>query len=331
MRCPGDDIPLLGNTSRPPQIQPAYHNLAADPANSHRLRLAPALLSEPLINFGALPPQDHTRAPNPIVLNSAVHQRQPYGMVDFSQKMFDHSAVDRADHLTLPSMNGAGAAAQHHHPSALHAQPLGRSQPLDPVAHPGFTFNRPHDQSALPEDMIPVHRSTVLGELETTSRPVVPRYHHQTMQTIQGVQSVQGMPLVRPREYSDPLDAQTSPTFSYTQGEVFGQQQQTAVPVSANTTQQPTSFRVVTADERREDANKDRKFESTSVDGDGGTKGIGRYLDSQADGFRADEQAQGEGRNEQQTAEEVNRPDDGRFAIENILMQHKNNVASGGG
>lgn len=145
MKSPGDDIPLLGTTQRPPQSSfpiPETHP-------SRRLRGGQAVLVEPLVTFNPLAGQENRYQPSV--------PRHPYGSpVDFQQKLFTSNSVDR-DHAALPSVQGM--PPQRPYPSSnTNYRQSSRPPVLD---NRGIRASTQLSDDALPEEVLALNRNAV--------------------------------------------------------------------------------------------------------------------------------------------------------------------------
>lgn len=161
MKCPDDDIPLLGNSAKP-----ASSLSSADLHASRQFRPGQALLCEPLVNFSKF----HTSEARP-QLNS-FRNPQP-NHVDFAQtqKLFPEHP-DR-DQYTLPSMHGM------QNQRLVHAPPAYKPQPRSDIADSRIPVNTPqqyekiHDEP-LVEDVLSLNRTAIPNHQD--SREVDRRY-----------------------------------------------------------------------------------------------------------------------------------------------------------
>lgn len=153
MKCPGDDIPLLGNSSKP--------NASLSNTETHasrRLRAGPALLCEPLVNFSTFQNAEVRPQPNPF----RGHHGNP---VDFNQtqKLFpDHS--DR-DQYTLPSMHGMQNQRPVYATASVKLQ--SRSDVMDGRMgmHTGQPYDKLHEEP-LADDVLSLNRAAIAHNSE---------------------------------------------------------------------------------------------------------------------------------------------------------------------
>lgn len=309
MRCPGDDIPLLGNTQRP---QASYN--FPDPQGSQRLGIGQALLNEPLINLGTVPSQDprYQRAP--------IRQGLVGGAVDFNQKVFPGYGIDR-EQVSLPSMNGIPGQQQVAYPGETGS--ARRASQLDLSSHPtGLSSVTKGAEGGCTEDVISL-RTNFIPELD--ARQGASRY--QNIQTLR-----QGRPDAA-QQFSESLDGQGTTAYTYPQShELF-----------------PGHSQVRQDDRIAFDESRARDALPTSDAIVGGKSGInlGRYMEQAPEGMQRPGEDRGKGteglsssrvevihsgqlhRTPAQSSsghleESGRQEDDGRFAIDSILMQHKN-------
>lgn len=323
MRSPGDDIPLLGSAQRPPQSSfpiPETHP-------SRRLRGGQAVLCEPLINFNSLGGQDNKFSP--------AIPRQPYGNpVEFQQKVFPNHPVER-DHFTLPSVQGIPVQRPNPISSNMNHRAPTRPPVLDNRGARGST-HLPED--ALPEEVLSLNRNAVA--------PFDPRQNSRRFQNVHGL-----------RQYSsDQAQPQIYTGIPDTSGLLYRQGQELF--------QQQTQFRQDDrAHLLNHDPNRGQKFAQTlAASPPGDDRGFPSHqLDvqrGQAVSVLVEQQQHStlrrgleddrtrqlamDGRVEPQNLrqlqkneehvnvnttqfEDSNRPqDDGRLALDTILMQHKN-------
>lgn len=326
MRCPGDDIPLLGNNQR---MQQPHYNLQDPATSTQRFRMPPTVLSQPLISFNGLNSRDGKTRP--------LSSRPLFGNVaDANHRTFPGVSADR-DQYTLPSMHGVpGQAALQ---STIPNQRTdARPQVSDPVqARPGLEFQG-RTQEAMPEDVVALNRGGgVIQDLDG-------RHGTNTYSQWGGTRAM------RPTSgntYSDTLDSQAPQHIAYGNSQDFFVQQHTFRTDDRNTTTAGLKYNGV-----HNSVHNDKGYPDTQpimTPGHSATAGLGAFMDPNS------AQAQYRQQNAKPRAApigsdgrmslmqvgalhpvrevdeapahlgESNRPsDDGRFTIENILMQHKN-------
>lgn len=313
MRSAGDDIPLLGNAQRPQSSFPGQESQA-----SRRIRGGQAVLCEPLINFNSFTPQDN-RAPGPPA-------RQPYGNpTEFHQKLFPNQHVDR-DHFTLPSMQGIPLQKTNHNSNTNHRAPS-RPQTVDNRVSRNPNHHLPDE--ALSEDVLSLNRN--VGSQSMDARQPARRYQnvHGLRQHQYPSEQAQG------QIYPSVPDTSINSGLLYSRGQEFFQPQGQFRP-----------------DDRGQilshDATRGQKFvQSLATSPPGEDRGFPQHhLDvqrGQAVGGLVEQQSHPNFRRSvesqqlrlQKSEEHVNvntthfeesnrHPDDGRLALDNILMQHKN-------
>lgn len=153
MKCPGDDIPLLGNSSKPNASL-----INTETHASRRLRAGPALLCEPLVNFSTF------QSSEPRLQRNAFRSSQG-NHVDFNQtqKLFpEHS--DR-DQYALPSMHGMQNQRPVHGEAGfkLQSRPDGMDGRIG--VSTGQTYDKLHDEP-LADDVLSLNRAAIAHNSE---------------------------------------------------------------------------------------------------------------------------------------------------------------------
>lgn len=325
MRCPGDDIPLLGNPQKVP--------LSGHPDShvSRRIRSGQAILSEPLLNLNSLQSHD---GKNPVAQG-----RHNFSNMDFNQKVFPNHTLDR-EYLTLPSMQGvsnpkigmgnmAGGLASSRAPST----------PRGPL----HVSEKATDDS-LPEEVLPINRGA-MGQVYDT-RQGTRRYPN-----VHGLRQMPRDITELNQIYPGVAEVQRNPNLLYRQGQDFFQPQQQFRPeerdqVFRTDMQRGETFyqpHTVPGQElergfplqHQQDINRlqpgttrnqDQLSPSAPIPGIGVDRSRPSGIDPRTQASHLNLSAQKpEDHLTQPGLEEATRnPDDGRFAIENILMTHKN-------
>lgn len=331
MRCPGDDIPLLGSVHRGGQQSP--YNFSETAQASNRVRMGQTLLSEPLVNFGGVASQDQKG-----------FRRRSYGnVVDVTQKVFPDPSNDR-DQGALPSVHGIsnqslGQLVVPAQRVASHAQQMETQ-----VSRSFANFQRT-SENAPTEEVIPLNRGAFIQDLEV--RPGLPRY--QNMQSMRQVRNDQT------QSYPEGMEGPATTAYAYPQHQDFF-----PLPQQFRNDERDNALRI--EEGRRQSFSEtlggnpeaEKCFPSTQGDVGGAHKShltLGRYVGQHGDNaarLRMDKSAAGPLKMESRGdivqvghlphitdqvnsghLDDSNRPsDDGRFAIENILMQHKNSGPS---
>lgn len=315
MRCPGDDIPLLGNLQKvPPGL--------AESHVSRRIRTGQTFLSEPLISLNSLSSHD--------AKNSVAAGRHNFSNVDFNQKVFPNHPLDR-EYLTLPSMQG------------VPNQKLGGGNivgglsssraPMTPRGPIHAAEKGPED--ALAEEVLPMNRGG-MGQVFDA---------RQGQRRYQNVHGLRQMPreVGEPNQiYSGVPEAQSNPNLLYRQGPEFFHQQQQFRPderdqvfrtdMQRDGFYQPLSvpnpeltergFPIQHPPTRNPDISLSAPIPSIGVD----RSRSGGVIDprAQSSQLNLSVQKNDDQLNQPGLEESARNPDDGRFALENILMTHKN-------
>lgn len=307
MRSPGDDIPLLGNAQRPQSSFPGPES-----QTSRRMR-GQAVLCEPLINFNSFGAQDN-RNPGPPV-------RQPYGnLAEFHQKVFPNQLLDR-DHFTLPSMQGIPVQKPNHNGNTNHrASP--RLQTVDNRG-PRHPTHLPDD--ALSEDVLSLNRN---GGQNMDARQPTRRY-----QNVHGFRQYPS-DQAQNQMYAGVPDTSINSGLLYNRGPEFFQPHGQFRPddrgqiLNHDTGRGPKFVQSLATSPPGED----RGFPSHPLDVHRGQAVSGLVEQPSHPNLRRGVESQQ--LRLQKTDEHVNvntnhfeesnrHPDDGRLALDNILMQHK--------